>query len=353
MQERIQSFVETLRKNEKIGTLDAAATKNAIILKLLSLLGWDPFDIDEVTPEYSVGSSRVDYSLRLDGSNKLFIEVKRIQEDLENHQEQLLSYSFKQGVRLSVLTNGLTWWFYLPLLEGTWEDRRFYSIDIVQQTPDSVAARFAAFLSRDNIATGKAFENAERAYKSRKKATRIKEALPKAWNKLITEKDEILMDLLSETTETLCGYKPDTELVKGFVSGHKSRLLISAEPKPPRDKKRPKVVKDKRDYTGKKPLAYVFQGRRHEVRSWKDVLMGCCKIISRKKRRDFSQTLHLRGKTRPYFSRKPGELRAPAQIDGTTIFAETDFGANAAVKRCELVLSHFGYPNSDLEIEGE
>lgn len=119
MKDQLVSFIDSLKADRRILFFDEAATKAAVVVKLLSLLGWDIFDVDEVTPEYSVAARRVDYSLRIGNVNKVFVEVKRTGEELENHQEQLLSYSFQQGVRLAILTNGVAWWFYLPLCEGS------------------------------------------------------------------------------------------------------------------------------------------------------------------------------------------------------------------------------------------
>jgi hypothetical protein len=127
MQDQLIPFIESVKADRRIVSFDEAATKQAIVVRILSFLGWDIFNIDEVTPEYSVGEERVDYSLRIGNANKVFIEVKKIEEELEKHQEQLLSYSYRQGVRLSILTNGVTWWFYLPWQEGSWEQRKFYT----------------------------------------------------------------------------------------------------------------------------------------------------------------------------------------------------------------------------------
>ena len=79
------------------------------MLRLLSLAGWDTFDISQVVPEYTVGTRRVDYALRPGSPNTVFIEVKRPGENLERHQQQLLEYCFQEGVKLAVLTNGRTW----------------------------------------------------------------------------------------------------------------------------------------------------------------------------------------------------------------------------------------------------
>lgn len=138
--EQIIKLVSDIRSNNQIHTFDEATTKQAIILRLLSSLNWDIFDANEVQPEYSVSGKRVDYSLRLNNINKVFLEAKKVTEDLDNHQEQLLNYAFQEGVKLAVLTNGVSWWFYLPLNEGNWEQRKFYAVDIFQQDKNDMGA---------------------------------------------------------------------------------------------------------------------------------------------------------------------------------------------------------------------
>jgi hypothetical protein len=110
MASTFESLVESLKNDRRIVSFDEAATKQAIVLRILSMLGWDTFNVDEVTPEYSISGKKVDYSLRVNNANKTFIEVKKTSEDLENYhnQEQLLGYSFQEGVKLAVLTNGIS-----------------------------------------------------------------------------------------------------------------------------------------------------------------------------------------------------------------------------------------------------
>jgi predicted type IV restriction endonuclease len=190
---------------------------------------WNTYNIDEVSPEFSVEGGKVDYSLRDNNFNKVFLEVKKASEDLEKHEEQLLFYSFRQGVKLASLTNGMTWWFYLPTKEGDWKTRKFYTIDIIQQESQDVAHKFIDLLSKNNIQTGEALRHAESIYKGKLKKTVIEETLPEAWNKIITEPDSLLIDLLSETTEKLCGFKPENEETTQFLKIYEGRFLLSPE----------------------------------------------------------------------------------------------------------------------------
>ena len=194
MKQALVSTIIKIRDNKALFTLDEAAIKNGAVLWLLSLLGWNQNDVDEVAPEYTVGTKRVDYSLRINNLNKAFIEVKRPREKLEAHQEQLLNYSFREGVKLSILTNGYTWWFYLPLNEGSWEERRFFTADFFEQDPEAISERFLELLSKEHIASGAAVRNAENLYKSRQKKNKLKEAIPRAWHKILNEPDALFLD---------------------------------------------------------------------------------------------------------------------------------------------------------------
>ena len=141
--------------------MDESATKQGVVLRLLSLCGWNQFDLSEVSPEYTVGNRRVDYALMPGSPNAVFIEVKRPSESLEGHQQQLLGYCFQEGVKLAALTNGRTWWLYLPLQPGSWEQRRFLTIDLESQEPDIVERRFMEYLSKGMVTSGQAVSDAE------------------------------------------------------------------------------------------------------------------------------------------------------------------------------------------------
>lgn len=73
MNEVLSKLINDFKKDRRLLSFDEAATKQAVIMRILSYLDWDPFNIDEVHPEYSVGSKRVDYALRHNGKNKVFI----------------------------------------------------------------------------------------------------------------------------------------------------------------------------------------------------------------------------------------------------------------------------------------
>ena len=68
----IAQEVERIKSTVFLRTLDESATKQGVVLRLLSLAGWDTFDVSEVVPEHTVGNRRVDYALRPGSPNAVF-----------------------------------------------------------------------------------------------------------------------------------------------------------------------------------------------------------------------------------------------------------------------------------------
>ena len=232
MAKSIAQAVEQIRCTIFTTSPDESATKQSVVLRMLSLCGWNLFDLSQVAPEYTVGNRRVDYALMPGSANAVFIEVKRLGENLTNHQQQLLEYCFQEGVRLAVLTNGQTWWLYLPLQPGSWEERRFLTIDLVSQEPAIVEQRLMEYLSRENVSAGRAVSDAEDLVQSQQRAEIANRTIVEAWNQIVATPDELLVDLVSEVTERICGIAPDRVLVEQFLSRRVQTMTPVTEESP-------------------------------------------------------------------------------------------------------------------------
>lgn len=351
MEEGLLSLVKQLKSDRRLASFDEAGTKQIVLLHILSLLGWDIYNIDEVMPEYSVDNKRVDYALRHSNANKVFIEAKKVGEDLERHQEQLLNYSFKEGVSLAILTNGISWRFYLPLHEGSWEQRKFYTIEIYDQKSEDIVGRFLDYLAKENVYSGKYIQNAEAVYKSRQREYLVMDTLPKAWNKLISDPNDSLIELIADATEKLCGYKPDNSVVEHFISSNITGGQVSTEIRIAKEPMKKPTTTKLWSYIGKSVTAFIFKNTRYEVRYWIEVLSQICKLTYNLHRSSFESVLQLRGSKRPYFTRNPDELRIPQQIEDSDIFMETNLSSNSIVRISVNVILLFGYSEKDLIIE--
>lgn len=355
MKENLIATINEIRSNTSLALLDEASIKAGVIQRLLSLVGWNPFDVNEVKPEYAVESRRVDFSLRIGGTNKVFIEVKRPNENLEPHQEQLLEYAFREGVKLAILTNGITWWFYLPLNEGSWEQRRFFTADFSAQEPESISEKFIDLLSKKNIASWDALKNAEHLYRSRQRKDVLKDALPKAWYKLINDPDDRLIELIIETTEKLSGFRPEINDVEKFLQSVTNIPTPSqATPLPSTSLPRQRIsVSATNDYINKQVRSFTLLGKTYHLRYWKDLLVTVAEEMYRRHTREFERCLSLRGSRMAYFSVSTNDLRQPAKIPGSNYFAETYLNANSIVRRSRELISLFGYKDSDLIVTAE
>lgn len=97
-------------------------TKQALILPLLDILGFSPFDPTRVKAEYGAdfpgakANERVDYALFCHGVVVMFIEAKAFGEKLSNHSPQLSRYfNATPEVAVAAITNGREWRFYTDL----------------------------------------------------------------------------------------------------------------------------------------------------------------------------------------------------------------------------------------------
>lgn len=238
MKDELTRFFQKIKTNQTLLSLGETQAKSGIIEPILRMLGWDTSIMsDEVTLEFPVEQWRVDYCLHSGKSNQVFIEAKKPSEDLDKVivQDQLLGYAVRQGVKLAVLSNGITWSFFLPLFEDKWENRRFYTIDILEQDSNEAVSRLIDFLSKENVSTGEAVKNAEKLLAGKRRQEIIADSIPDAWNRIINEPDSLLIDLVAERTQKICGYQPSKDDLDLFFRRNSSRLLLSPEDELPEE----------------------------------------------------------------------------------------------------------------------
>ena len=331
-------------------------------MPVLNALGWNPFNTNEVRPEYPVPGGNVDYALRIDGRNKVFLEAKRPSEELraQKNQEQLLNYSFKEGVQLAVLTNGLEWLLYLPLQEGSWEQRWFTTIDLRNEDVSQTESRLTDFLLKENVHSDAAVDKAKSQLASLRATRKIQETLPKAWAELIVGPDEILVDLLDEKVAELSGEKAGREQVRRFLAtlprpsssqpGPPPRPVPrTASPKP--IKSTPHIQAAHGSYTGKTLSGFAFQGRVYEVSSWAQLLPAIATQLYSLHSVEFHKTLEWRGRKRIYCSKDGQGMKAPKPVGNSSYFIEIHWSADNCLKRSLELLALFGYKRDALQIK--
>jgi hypothetical protein len=114
------------------------ATKNAMIMPFIQILGYNVFDPTEVTPELiaDVGTKKgekVDYAILRDAKPIILFECKKCGADLHiNHASQLFRYFHVTEARFGVLTNGLVYRFFTDLEQpNKMDEKPFFEFNIL------------------------------------------------------------------------------------------------------------------------------------------------------------------------------------------------------------------------------
>ena len=113
-------------------------TKQALILPMLDILGFNSYDPTKVKAEYGAdfpgvkAGERVDYALFCHGVPVMFIEAKGYNQKLDNHCPQLSRYfNATPEVTIAAITNGTQWRFFTDLKQRNIMDAApFLQIDV-------------------------------------------------------------------------------------------------------------------------------------------------------------------------------------------------------------------------------
>lgn len=138
---RVTTMKESLNTEE--------ATKNALIMPFIQMLGYDVFNPMEVVPELDCDlinkkGEKIDYAINKDGETIMLIECKHWKQDLNLHDTQLQKYFVASKAKFGILTNGVRYRFYtdlakpnimdeVPFLEIDMEDVKEHQIEEVKK----------------------------------------------------------------------------------------------------------------------------------------------------------------------------------------------------------------------------
>jgi len=283
----MKNIINEIVSNIKDGLfMSEAAVSQGIIQRILQALNWPIYNPRIVTPEFSLSGRRVDFALchPLD-KPIVFIEVKQIGK-IDGAEKQLFEYAFHQGVPMAILTDGSEWQFFLPAEQGNYDDRRVYKLDLLEREPEEIVKRFNRYLNYNDICNGTAIENARKDYKNVAKEREIKRTLPEAMMKLINEGDELLVDLLSEKVESLCGYSPDQDVVMNYLKQniHIKSLSEFQERKPKSTKTRIRITRkqtDKKIITSDNVVGFILKGEKYKTNGARDFCIKGLEEISK------------------------------------------------------------------------
>ncbi|MBM4289359.1 MAG: hypothetical protein FJ135_14665 [Deltaproteobacteria bacterium] len=309
----LEKHIEEIRSGIKAGRFsNEASVSQGIVLRLLHALSWPAYDTQVVCPEYSLEGRRVDYALcHPAGKPIAFIEVKQIGQS-EGSERQLFEYAFHIGVPLAILTDGQEWNFFLPGEQGDYGERRVYKLDIIERDTSECVARLNRYLQYDAIVSGAAIEAAREDYRNVSRERQMKSTLPKAWTRLVEEEDELLLDLLADRVESLCGYKPAPDSVARFLKENvilRSSSSAISPNRPPTPEPAP-VSRRPGGTLAPSSIGFTLDGQHYPARSARDVLENVFETLTKRDTTFLERfaSLPRHGRTRRYLARNPEDL---------------------------------------------
>ena len=129
---------------------------------------------------------------------------------------------------------------------------------------------------------------ARRDYRTAARQRDINDTIPLAWEAILSEPDGLLVDLLAERTEDICGFRPDLDRCVEFVEQIRQGLMPSPKPLPVE-----RVMHRKEELSGtaraKEPdtsasqgsseqIGWTYDGQFHVAGSAKEVL---CTVLAK------------------------------------------------------------------------
>jgi len=344
MASELVAFVDKIKSDKQIASYDETSLKQTVVMKLLFLLGWDIFDVNEVSPNHAVGKGQVDYALQIKKKSKVFVNVKTVGEVLDKYRNELFAPAEKENIEFAVLTNGVTWQFYLTTGKKNLEQKRVCTVNFASQPSDEIARKLRDFLSKDQVEKGDALKLGETLLKERHQKL-IEETLPRAWRQILSKPPDMLVDLLSETAEKICGFSPERKTAAKFLSGGMAEAAVERHP-PPQEK--PQSVP--RGYEDQSISSFSLKKKSYSVKAWGVLVVKLCEVLKFEYGQDIEKLLWHSVGDKYYFSRDASELRFPESIEGTDIYAQTIRNPNEAVNAARSILSFFGYAKDDFSI---
>ena len=154
MERAVLNVMSRIGQHRKLYERNEEAVKQHLIGEIMTALGWDWSNPEEVRPEERTEDGRADYALLLNGEIVAFLEAKNLSVNVIKRDEplrQLARYCFSRGVKYGILTNGAKWVVIKAFAEGTsLRDRVLFTVDLEEEPLERVLVKLS-LLSKERI----------------------------------------------------------------------------------------------------------------------------------------------------------------------------------------------------------
>ena len=188
---------------------------------------------------------------------------------------------------------------------------------------------------------------------------RVREEIPHAWQRIIEEPNEILIELVQEEVQDELGERPSERQVREELLAifKRERSPIIAEPRQ-ENPSRPLApttqspAQTTSRQRGNRPKVQVREFRlweqTYQVRFQYEVLTRVADAMYDRHKDDFAKVLQL-----SRFHDERGKCTIPHRIGDSEYFVDRNLDFEKMKLTCERLLEHFGYSADDLDIVTE
>ncbi|HOV91826.1 MAG TPA: hypothetical protein PLC04_01935 [Candidatus Kapabacteria bacterium] len=349
--ELLPNIIEKIKKYHSLYEQNEMAVRDQIINPILRMLDWDTENPEDVQPNMTFDEGFPDYTL-LKGEKKiLFIEAKKLSVDIgqSNTIRQLAKYSFGEGTKYGILTNGAAWVLIRSFEEGTkLTERTIWKTDLENDEFPTIVRKLTT-ISKNNI------ENIEILVKKQQILDEIWQSLSESPQEIINglkpvvklliaqnypeyqfedlEIEDLLVEkvqqLFKDTNEIVENYYEDSQLTSNSYRNNKVR-----SPKP----KRMKLYSDS-----------------YELHSAKDVLMNTANWLIKNGKLKYSDApIDLGGHIRYLINKEPKHKNKSPFKQATKLsnglWIETHAGTEQLIEYSRRLLEKLGVPPDKLVI---
>ena len=253
----IESLRVQLERHRKEG-LKEYPTRTIFIDPMLSALGWDVRDPDEVELERpTVDGKSVDYAMKVNRKVVLHLEAKQLGDTLDDVKAitQVVGYAANDGIEWCVLTNGIRYKVYKSSERASAPEKLLFEVSIDPEDSDGSSVQELAKqfqrLSRESMAAGRLDEIGAVIFTTGK--------VRKALDRLFTEASPSLIRLIRKniSDSTVTPSQIAQALRRVWDANSPSTAPIVPEPrqtpKPVKAGKRPTTEYAESHHTGGKP----------------------------------------------------------------------------------------------------
>ena len=172
-----------------------------------------------------------------------------------------------------VLTDGKEWNFYLPLEQGNYLDRKLFKLDLLDRNLQKTIDRFEKYLAFDRVINGSALEDSKNDYLEISRRREAEIYIPQAWQKLVEDRDDALINLLIDSVQSLSGFRPDRESCEQYLLNILTSLPVRSVTQQPRDFPTHRKVNNTQ-------IGYKINGQSHSENSARNVMIAIFKYLA-------------------------------------------------------------------------